>query len=87
MSHPLSQLTTSQNASVLGLEGAWRMQAVANALEEKLGPTGQNILHVEIGAPDFPTPQNIIEAGIRSLSAGQTRYTSPDGVLPLREAL
>ncbi len=87
MSQPSSQLTTSQNASVLGLEGAWRMQAVANALEEKLGPTGQKILHVEIGAPDFPTPQNIIDAGIRSLSAGQTRYTSPDGILPLREAL
>ena len=80
-------LTTSQNAAVFGLEGAWRMQALANALEKKLGPNDEKVIHVEIGQPDFQTPQHIVEAGLRSLSSGQTRYTTPEGVPPLRDAI
>ena len=82
-----SGLTTSQNAAAFGLEGAWRVQAIANALEAKLGPAGERVIHVEIGQPDFPTPQHIVQAGLRSLAAGQTRYTTPEGILPLREAV
>jgi aspartate/methionine/tyrosine aminotransferase len=80
-------LEISQNAAVFGLEGAWRVQAIANALDARLAATGQRVIHVEIGQPDFATPQHIVEAALRSLSSGQTRYTTPEGILPLREAI
>jgi aspartate/methionine/tyrosine aminotransferase len=87
MVSPAGGLRTSENAAVFGLEGAWRVQAIANALEEKLGKSGARIIHVEIGQPDFATPQHIVEAGLRSLSAGQTRYTTPEGIPELRDAI
>ena len=48
---------------------------------------GQDIIHMEVGEPDFPTPQPIVEAGIRALQAGQTKYTAARGLPPLREAI
>jgi aspartate/methionine/tyrosine aminotransferase len=80
-------LAPSTNAAVFGLEGAWRMQAQANALEKTLSADSEKIIHVEIGAPDFATPRHIIEAGMRSLDAGQTRYTTPEGIPELRDGI
>jgi aspartate/methionine/tyrosine aminotransferase len=48
---------------------------------------GQDIIHMEVGEPDFPTPQPIVEAGIRALQAGQTKYTAARGLPALREAI
>jgi aspartate/methionine/tyrosine aminotransferase len=48
---------------------------------------GQDIIHMEVGEPDFPTPAPIVEAGIRALQAGQTKYTAARGLPPLREAI
>jgi aminotransferase len=46
-----------------------------------------DVLSLGIGEPDFVTPQPILEAGIASLRAGQTAYTSNAGILELREAI
>ena len=48
---------------------------------------GQDIIHLEVGEPDFPTPQPIVEAGIRALQQGQTKYTAARGLPALREAI
>ncbi|MDT8311815.1 MAG: aminotransferase class I/II-fold pyridoxal phosphate-dependent enzyme, partial [Methylophaga sp.] len=57
--------------------------ARAKALEAQ----GRDILHLEIGEPDFPTPQPIINAGIKALQNQQTFYTPALGLPPLREAI
>src|SRR3982074_109002 len=48
---------------------------------------GREVIHLEVGEPDFPTPPHIVEAGIRALRQGKTRYGDPAGSLPLREAI
>lgn len=57
--------------------------ARAKALEAQ----GREIVHLEIGEPDFPTPQPIIEAGINALQNQQTFYTPALGLPQLREAI
>jgi aminotransferase len=49
--------------------------------------TMQDVISLGIGEPDFVTPQPIVEAGIRSLHAGQTHYTSNAGILELRQKI
>ncbi|MEJ2060532.1 MAG: pyridoxal phosphate-dependent aminotransferase [Gammaproteobacteria bacterium] len=57
--------------------------ARARDLERK----GRHIIHMEIGEPDFPTPEPIIQAGHEALSAGHTHYTPATGLPALREAI
>jgi aspartate/methionine/tyrosine aminotransferase len=57
--------------------------AAARALEA----AGRDIVRLDIGEPAFPTPPHIIEAGVRALRDGQTKYVAPQGLLPLREAI
>ncbi len=64
-------------------EGAYYMLGRAQALEAQ----GRDIIHLELGQPDFPTFDNITRAGIAAIEAGHTRYTVPAGILPLREAI
>jgi aspartate/methionine/tyrosine aminotransferase len=64
-------------------EGAIEVLARAMALEAE----GVDIIHLEVGEPDFETPANILEAGIRALKAGDTRYGPAPGVPELREAI
>ena len=52
-----------------------------------IAATMENVISLGIGEPDFPTPQPIIEAGIRSLQQGETHYTSNMGILELRQAI
>jgi aminotransferase len=49
--------------------------------------TMKDVISLGIGEPDFVTPQPIVQAGIRSLQAGETHYTSNHGLLPLRQGL
>ncbi len=49
--------------------------------------SGRSIIHMEIGEPDFATPQPIIEAGQAALAAGETHYTPAKGLPALREAI
>ncbi len=57
--------------------------ARARAMEEE----GRDVVHMEVGEPDFPSPEPVIEAGRRALAAGYTRYTPAAGLLELREAI
>lgn len=67
----------------LAPEGAYHMLARAQALEA----AGKKIIHLEIGQPDFPTFENIVDAGIQAIKDGFTRYTPTAGIKPLREAI
>ena len=61
------------------------MALLARARE--LEAQGRSIIHMEIGEPDFPTPQSVIAAGIRALQQGDIRYTPALGLPQLREAI
>ena len=67
----------------LGTETAFSMLAKAKALEAQ----GREIIHLEIGEPDFDTPSHIIEAGCRALREGHTHYTPTAGIPELRAAI
>ncbi|MBA2344170.1 MAG: pyridoxal phosphate-dependent aminotransferase [Rubrobacter sp.] len=69
--------------SLLGTESAFAVLAKAKALEAR----GRDIIHLEIGEPDFDTPEHIVEAGCRALREGQTHYTPSNGIIELREAI
>jgi aspartate/methionine/tyrosine aminotransferase len=53
----------------------------------ELEAAGRSIIHMEIGEPDFVTPQPVIDAGIRALAAGYTHYTPAVGLAALRERI
>lgn len=57
--------------------------ARARAMEE----AGREVIHMELGEPDFTTPRPIVEAGIAALQAGRTHYTPAKGLRELREAI
>ncbi len=73
----------SKRMGRLGTESAFSVLAKAKALEKQ----GREIIHLEIGEPDFATPEHIIEAGCRALREGQTHYTPAAGIPELREAI
>ncbi|HEX9070066.1 MAG TPA: pyridoxal phosphate-dependent aminotransferase [Ktedonobacterales bacterium] len=68
---------------LLGTETAFEVLARARALEAQ----GRSIVHLEIGEPDFTTPEHIIEAGCKALRDGHTHYTPAPGIPELREAI
>ena len=57
--------------------------ARAGALEAD----GHDVVHMEVGEPDFPTPGAIVKAGQKALSAGKTKYTTAQGLPELRECI
>jgi len=67
----------------LGTETAFLVLAKARALEAK----GKNIVHLEIGEPDFDTPANIKEAAKRGLDTGFTHYGPAPGLPELRKTI
>jgi aspartate aminotransferase len=67
----------------LSSEGAYQVLARAQALEKQ----GKDIIHLEIGQPDFATFGNISSAGIQAIRDGYTRYTPPPGMPRLREVI
>jgi aspartate/methionine/tyrosine aminotransferase len=69
--------------SRLGTEGAFEVLAKARRLEA----LGKKVVHLEIGEPDFATPDNIVEAGISAIQNGYTHYTPASGILEAREAV
>jgi len=69
--------------SRLGTEKAFEVLAKAKALEAQ----GRHIVHLEIGEPDFATPRNIIDAGIKALNDGYTHYSPAAGLAEARQAV
>ncbi|QLK25797.1 pyridoxal phosphate-dependent aminotransferase [Natrinema zhouii] len=58
-----------------------------SALATELEADGADVVDLSVGEPDFPTPENIIEAGKDAMDAGHTGYTTSAGILELREAI
>jgi aspartate aminotransferase len=73
----------AERMSRLGTEGAFVVLAKARRLEAE----GKKIVHLEIGEPDFATPDNIVEAGISALQNGYTHYTPASGIMEARQAV
>jgi len=73
----------ASRSSHLKPEGAYQVLARAQELEA----SGREIIHLEIGQPDFETFDNIKVAGMRAIAEGQTRYTPPIGMKRLREVI
>jgi len=69
--------------SRIGTESAFEVLVKARALEKQ----GKNIIHLEIGEPDFPTPAHVVEAGKRALDEGWTKYGPTAGLPELRESI
>src|SRR5512140_3318563 len=67
----------------LEAEGAYAVLARAQALEAQ----GRDIIHLELGQPDFPTPDNVREVGIQAIRDGNTRYVASAGILRFRELI
>ena len=76
-------LRLAERMQRLGTETAFEVLVRARALEAK----GRDIVHLEIGEPDFDTPQNVIDAGIAALRSGWTHYGPAAGLPKLREAI
>jgi aspartate aminotransferase len=66
----------------LGTESAFSVLARARELERQ----GRDVVHLEIGEPDFETPSHVVEAGIAALRDGHTHYCPTAGLPELREA-
>jgi aspartate aminotransferase len=67
----------------IGVETAFEVLVRARALEAQ----GRDIIHLEIGEPDFDTPRHIVEAGKQALDEGWTHYGPTQGLPELREAI
>ncbi len=80
---PAGREVLADRMRVLGTEGAFEVLARARALEA----AGRSVIHLEIGEPDFDTPEHIKEAAIRALRDGHTHYTPAAGTLEAREAI
>ena len=58
-----------------------------STLAMELKAAGQDVISLGAGEPDFSTPKNIAEAGKRAIDEGKTRYTAPDGIPELKQAI
>ena len=67
----------------LEAEGAYSVLARALEMERQ----GREILHLELGQPDFRTPEHVSEAGMAAIQEGLTRYTPPAGLMKFRELI
>src|SRR5580765_4660737 len=81
--HKKHELRLARRMERLGTETAFEVLVKAKALEAQ----GRDIIHLEIGEPDFDTPGNIIEAGCDALRKGFTHYGPSAGMMELREVI
>ena len=78
-----SELRLAKRMARLGTETAFEVLARARALEAK----GKDIVHLEIGEPDFDTPANVVDAATEALRSGWTHYGPASGLPTLRETI
>ena len=79
----LHKLRLAERMDRLGTESAFEVLVRARALEA----VGREVIHLEIGEPDFPTTPNIVEAAAEALRQGWTHYGPPAGMPELRQAV
>ena len=77
------ELRLANRMSRLGTETAFEVLNKARALERQ----GRDIVHLEIGEPDFDTPANVVEAAVGALHKGWTHYGPSAGLPELRQAI
>jgi aspartate aminotransferase len=77
---PEGSLALARGVSRLGTETAFSVLARAKALER----AGRDVIHLEIGEPDFETPTHIVDAAIAAMRSGETHYCPSAGVAELR---
>src|ERR1700693_1231856 len=77
------ELRLATRMSRLGTETAFEVLNRARALEKQ----GKEIIHLEIGEPDFDTPANVIQAAVDALHKGWTHYGPAAGLPDLRQAI
>jgi aspartate aminotransferase len=77
------ELRLASRMSRLGTETAFEVLNKARALERE----GKEIIHLEIGEPDFSTPENIIDAAVEALHQGWTHYGPSAGLPELRQTI
>ena len=77
------ELRLASRMSRLGTETAFEVLNRARQLEKQ----GKEIIHLEIGEPDFDTPANVIEAGVSALHKGWTHYGPAAGLPELRQTI
>jgi aspartate/methionine/tyrosine aminotransferase len=77
------ELRLASRTARLGTETAFEVLVKAKALEAQ----GRDIVHLEIGEPDFDTPRNIIDAAVDALHKGFTHYGPSAGLMELREVI
>jgi aspartate aminotransferase len=78
-----TELRLARRMQRLGTETAFEVLVKARALEAK----GRDIVHLEIGEPDFDTPANVVEAAVDALHKGWTHYGPSAGLPQLRQAI
>jgi len=81
--HRTPELRLAKRMARLGTETAFEVLVKAKALEAK----GRDIIHLEIGEPDFDTPRNIVDAAVDALHKGFTHYGPSAGLIELREVI
>lgn len=74
----------AERMSRLGTESAFETLARAERLERE---KGMEVIHLQIGEPDFDTPRNISDAAIKAIKEGYTHYTAPAGLYEAREVI
>ena len=73
----------AKRMEALGTETAFEVLARAKALEKQ----GKDVVHLEIGEPDFDTPKNIKEAATRAMRSGYTHYVPSAGIPEFRQVI
>jgi aspartate/methionine/tyrosine aminotransferase len=73
----------SEKVQRIGASPTLKISAKAKAMRAE----GIDVIDLSVGEPDFPTPENIKEAGIKAIRDNFTRYTESDGILALRKAI
>jgi aspartate/methionine/tyrosine aminotransferase len=83
MLEEVATMKLAERMSRIGSESAFDVLVRARALEA----AGKNVIHLEIGEPDFPTPRHIVQAAKQALDEGWTHYGPTQGLPELREAI
>ena len=81
----MSKVAFTESKYVVNVEVSSTAQVVATA--ERLRSEGVDVIDLGAGEPDFPTPRNVKDAGLRAIEENFTRYTSTGGIAPLKRAV
>ena len=73
----------SEKVQRIGASPTLKISAKAKAMKAE----GIDVIDLSVGEPDFPTPENVKEAGIKAIRDNFTKYTESDGILALRKAI